>query len=183
MLAGLKLSRMVLSLSLAGCVASQSVNNSHTGQARAPAAAASAMLAEKAGTQTLNTAPGETFELAGYWVGTSTAFCNLNPAELDMRCNSINVITLSLFEDNNRMSGFYKCSFGNQDCRNQNDSGKVAAARMRGRRLEMRIAMPDLSSCIFEGAANSPASMQGTYFCYQGGGLMEQGRFEIRRRL
>ena len=175
--AGLKLSQLLLSLSLAGCVASQSADNLYSRDAGAPPAASATPAHHQ------SAAEPQPFELAGYWVGTTTAFCNLNPAEFDMRCNSINVITLSLFEDKNRMTGFYKCSFGNQDCRNQNDSGKVAAAKMRGRRLEMRIAMPDLSSCIFEGAANSPASMRGSYFCYQGGGLMEQGHFEIRRKL
>jgi len=182
MTSSLTWSRLLLSLSLAGCAASQGAESPQLARAGAPQAAAAAASQTPPANPSAAPSP-QPFELAGYWVGTTTAFCNLNPAEFDMRCNSINVITLSLFESNHRMSGFYQCSFGNQDCRNQNVSGKVAAAKMRGRRLEMRIAMPDLSSCIFEGAAQSPATMRGTYFCYQGGGLMEQGRFEIRRRL
>jgi hypothetical protein len=173
-----RLSSFLFSLAMAGCVAGQD----------APASHAEAIGESSAGISTpaaadTSKADSDAIALPGYWTGTTTAYCNLNPAEFDMRCNSINVITLSLLQDKDRVTGFYRCSFGNQDCRAQNDAGKVANASMRGRQLRMRIALPDLSSCIFQGKAVSPASIKGAYFCYQGGGLMEQGHFEIRRQL
>lgn len=178
----LLLSSLALSLSLVGCGAGQ---DAHTSQSElvGESPAASAPPIPQAGIPQATGDQHDSIRLAGFWTGTTTAFCNLNPAEIDTRCNSINVITLSLLQGEKGLTGFYKCSYGNQNCRNQNDSGKVAAGSMHGRRFLMRIALPDLSSCIFEGAANGLASIRGGYFCYQGGGLMEQGQFEIRRQL
>lgn len=178
----MRLSYFLLSFWLFGCVAGQNEQASHAELVGESSAAAFPPALPTASSQAVREKLG-TFELAGFWIGATTAFCNRNPAEFDMRCNTINVITLSLLQDKNRVGGFYKCSFGNQDCRDHNDTGKVAAASMRGSRLVMRIALPDLSSCIFQGTADSPASISGAYFCYQGGGLMEQGHFEIRRKL
>ncbi len=171
-------SSFLFSLAMAGCVAGQNAPTSDVeASGQTPAGVAAPAAASTSNTD------GDAIALPGYWTGTTTAYCNLNPAEFDTRCNSVNVISLSLLQDKDRVTGFYRCTFGNQDCRAQNDSGTVANASMSGRRLQMRIALPDLSSCIFQGKAVSPASIKGAYFCYQGGGLMEQGHFEIRRQL
>lgn len=182
MMSTVLVSALALSLSLVGCSVGQDRPTSQSDVAGESAPAGGAP-APQAGIAQTNGDQHDSIQLPGYWIGTTTAFCNLNPTEIDMRCNSINVISLSLLQEKKGVTGFYKCSFGNQNCRDQNDSGKVAAGSMHGRRFLMRIALPDLSSCIFEGTANGPGSIRGAYFCYQGGGLMEQGQFEIRRQL
>lgn len=182
MLSTFLLSALALSLSLVGCSVGQDPQTSQSDLV-GESAPAGGSPTPQAGILQASGDQHDAVQLPGYWIGTTTAFCNLNPTEIDMRCNSINVISLSLLQEKRGVTGFYKCSFGNQDCRDQNDSGKVAASSMHGRRFLMRVALPDLSSCIFQGTANSPASIRGAYFCYQGGGLMEQGKFEIRRQL
>ena len=174
----LRLASMLFSLLMLGCAAAQDASTVH-GEAVGRLAAAGAAPA-KPQTPSNGVTP---IELPGYWVGTTTAYCNLNPADFDMRCNNINRISLSFLQENDRVTGIYRCSFGNGECRAQNDAGKIANASMRGRALQMRIALPDLSSCIFQGKAVSPGAIKGAYFCYQGGGLMEQGHFEIWRQL
>ena len=169
--AGINPCAVLLSLSLAACGATPTVHASHPEQITGSSASATILPAPQTEVPIAEADKPDSFELAGFWVGTVTR-----------RLGSISVITLSLVEDEGRVRGFYKCSYGNQECRNQNDSGKVAAARMRGRRLELRIALPDLSSCIFHGAAVSSVSIRGGYSCYQGARLMEQGHFEITRR-
>lgn len=176
------LSALALSLSLVGCSIGQDPQTSQS-ELAGESAPASGPPRPQAGIPQAGEDQHDSIQLPGYWIGTTTAFCNLNPGEIDMRCNSINVISLSLLQEEKGVTGFYKCSFGNQSCRDQNDAGKVAASSMHGRRFLMRIALPDLSSCIFQGTANGPGSIRGAYFCYQGGGLMEQGQFEIRRQL
>ncbi|HTW88167.1 MAG TPA: hypothetical protein VMD75_09180 [Candidatus Binataceae bacterium] len=181
MVSSFLLTALALSLSLVGCSVGQDPQTLQSDVVGESAPAGGSPTA-RAGISQASDQQGS-IPLPGYWVGTTTAFCNLNPSEFDLRCNSTNVITLSLLQEEKGVTGFYKCSFGNQACRDQNDSGKVAASSMHGRRFQMRIALPDLSSCIFQGAANGPSSIRGAYFCYQGGGLMEQGQFQIRREL
>jgi hypothetical protein len=41
--------------------------------------------------------------------------------------------------------------------------------------------MPDGSSCLFNGAPTAANQIKGSYSCYQGGGLAEQGRFDVSR--
>ena len=94
---------------------------------------------------------------------------------------AINKISLTLIQNETKVMGFYKCSLGNQDCLHQNDSGNVSTGSVTSRRLAMRIGMPDGSSCIFNGAATASNTIRSSYSCYQGGGLVEMGRFEVRR--
>jgi hypothetical protein len=173
----LRLSFFLLSFSMVGCVAAQNAPTSRDDATGESPAGITTVTAKAPATS-----DGDAIALPGFWTGTTTAYCNLNPIEIDTRCNSINLISLSLEQEKGGVRGIYRCTIGNQECRAQNDAGKVANASMRGRRLQMRIALPDLSSCIFQGKAVSPATIKGGYFCYQGGGLMEQGHFEIWRR-
>lgn len=123
-----------------------------------------------------------TFDVSGVWDGRSVASCNsFNPMAFNTRCNAINTIALTLVQNDDKITGFYKCSIGNMDCRNQNDSGTIANGSMSNQRLALRIAMPDGSSCLFNGMPTAANQIRGSYTCYQGGGLAEQGRFEVGR--
>lgn len=122
-------------------------------------------------------------DATGLWQGTSRAGCqSLNPMGFNTRCSAINNIQLTLIQEGSKISGFYKCATGNQDCRNQNDSGTLGSGEMRsGSRVALRIAMPDGSSCLFNGVLVAANQMKGAYSCYQGGGLAEQGSFQVSR--
>jgi hypothetical protein len=122
------------------------------------------------------------FDASGVWDGQSVASCTaFNPLSFNTRCNAINKIAITMVMENAKITGFYKCSIGNMDCRNQNDSGTIASGSMEHGRLALRIGMPDGSSCIFNGVLTAANQIKGNYTCYQGGGLAEQGRFEIGR--
>jgi hypothetical protein len=122
------------------------------------------------------------FDASGVWDGQSVASCTaFNPLSFNTRCNAINKVTITMVQENAKITGFYKCSIGNMDCRNQNDSGTIATGSMQNGRLALRIGMPDGSSCLFNGVPTGANQIKGSYSCYQGGGLAEQGRFEVGR--
>ncbi len=122
------------------------------------------------------------FDFSGVWDGQSVASCTqFNPLSFNTRCNAINKIAITMVQENGKITGFYKCTIGNMDCRNQNDSGTIANGSIQNGRLALRIGMPDGSSCIFNGMPTGANQLKGNYTCYQGGGLAEQGRFEIAR--
>jgi hypothetical protein len=39
----------------------------------------------------------------------------------------------------------------------------------------------DLSNCYYNGMIMSPDSIRGGYSCYQGGGLLEEGNWDVQR--
>jgi hypothetical protein len=126
--------------------------------------------------------PRPVFDVSGVWDGKSVASClSYNPFAFNTRCNAINKITITMVMETAKITGFYKCSVGNMDCRDQNDSGTIANGKMEHGHLALRIAMPDGSSCIFNGTPTAANRISGSYACYQGGGLAEQGSFEIAR--
>ncbi|MGH7905634.1 MAG: hypothetical protein ACREP6_03310 [Candidatus Binataceae bacterium] len=120
--------------------------------------------------------------MTGMWEGSSRASCNaFNPMAFNTRCNAINRITLTMVQEGAKITGFYKCSVGTTDCRNQNDSGNIASGTDKNGRLSLRIMLPDGSSCIFNGAKVKHNVIAGSYSCYQGGGLVEQGSYAVKR--
>ena len=92
-------------------------------------------------------------------------------------------ITLQIFQQDSTLSGHYTCAMGTMVCRDSNNTGNIAAGTVRASSIGMRIMMPDGSSCLFNGrpASDNPNRLTGSYFCMQGGGYIEQGRFEVER--
>jgi hypothetical protein len=88
--------------------------------------------------------------------------------------------TLRLLQEGVKVSGLYKCGYGNMDCRNGNETGKVALGTMGTNILQMRVMMPDGSDCMFNGRPKGDA-IEGRYLCLQGGGLIERGIWRARR--
>jgi hypothetical protein len=122
------------------------------------------------------------FDPTGSWEGTLKAGClHFRPMMVNTRCSAVNNIALTMVDEPSGISGFYKCSIGTMECRNQNDSGKFADGSMTGTHLALRIAMEDGSSCLFDGNTIGANRIEGYYACYQGGGLEERGSFQIRR--
>jgi hypothetical protein len=118
-------------------------------------------------------------DVTGVWRGKSSAECGMLLPD-ETRCGAVNDITLTLLQQGAKVSGFYKCGYGNMDCRNGNDTGKVALGTMGTNLLQMRVMMPDGSDCIFNGRPMGNA-IDGSYLCLQGGGLIERGIWRAGR--
>jgi len=92
-------------------------------------------------------------------------------------------ITLQMFQQGSTLTGHYTCTTGTMVCRDSNTSGTIADAKVREGNVGMRVMMPDGSSCLFNGrpSQNGQNRLTGTFFCMQGGGYIEQGRFQVER--
>jgi hypothetical protein len=117
-------------------------------------------------------------DITGVWQGTTLASC---PQSLPSRCNAQQNVTITLLQGNDsKFTGKYKCSYGNMDCYHMNDQGKVIDVATIGKRMNIRVLMPDGTSCIFTGLDENQ-SVNGGYSCYQGGSQIEQGVWRARR--
>jgi hypothetical protein len=116
--------------------------------------------------------------LTGLWEGTSTATCV--PFQFNVgRCDAVMKITLEMFQQGSKLTGHYTCATGNMVCRDSNTTGTIADGKVRDGAAALRVMLPDGSSCLFNGRP-SHNTMTGSYFCLQGGGYVEQGRFQVQ---
>jgi predicted lipoprotein len=117
--------------------------------------------------------------VSGVWEGVSVSNCEDDPADFG-RCHAEQKITLTMFQSDNTVTGFYHCAYGNQVCRHMLETGTIRAGKFEHTRLMMRVMHEDGSMCFFTGRpANNEFS--GGYECLQGGGIIEQGVFQTRR--
>jgi hypothetical protein len=114
----------------------------------------------------------------GTWEGTTVARC---PGSIASRCGAQQKVSITLREaDNSTFTGSYACAYGNEDCYNTNNTGKVTDVTLTDSRITFRVIMPDATSCIFNGnVANN--TINGGYACYNGGLLLEQGSWLAHR--
>ena len=127
-------------------------------------------------------APGASAEsdFAGVWQGTTLASCAAF-AHLPSRCNAEQIVTITLLQSpDGKFTGRYTCAYGNMDCYHENDTGKIIDVGIAGKRMSVRVMMPDATSCIYTGI-NTNQAVNGGYTCYQGGGLIEEGSWQARR--
>jgi hypothetical protein len=109
----------------------------------------------------------------GVWEGTTLASCGT--MSLPTRCNAQQIVKITLVEgEDSKIGGFYKCSYGNMNCYNMNETGKVVAVTTNGSQLSLRVMMVDGTSCRFNGRVNNSAVLGG-YACYSGASQFEQG--------
>ena len=155
---------------LAGCSA-------ESGQANPPGPA-SATVGATTGAATASHTAGSR-DLGGVWEGTSLATCGVFVADQN-RCGAVNKVTFTFLQQGDDISGHYACNFGNQDCRNLDESGKIEDGRIKSTLLTLRVEMQDGSDCMFNGQPKGDA-IEGGYSCLQGGGLIEQGYWNVRR--
>jgi len=99
------------------------------------------------------------------------------------RCDAVVKITLKMFQQGSTLTGSYTCTTGTMVCRDSNSSGTIASGKVREGNVGLRVMMPDGSSCLFNGrpSQDKQNKLTGTYFCMQGGGYIEQGRFQVER--
>jgi hypothetical protein len=116
----------------------------------------------------------------GVWDGTTLASCN-PMLPFQSRCNAQQKVTITLVEDkSSKLGGYYKCAYGNMNCYNLNETGKVVDATLNGSRVSMRVIMRDGTTCRFSGL-DKGGDINGGYSCYSGGSLLEQGSWRARR--
>ena len=100
------------------------------------------------------------------------------------RCGAVNNITFTIIQDDSQVSGHYTCAIGTAICRNGNDAktGKITSGKVSGKQIRFSVLVPsDVSNCNYTGYSSEPGTMRGGYSCYQGGGLIEQGMFQVTR--
>jgi hypothetical protein len=152
---------------LAGCAASEPQQSASSNAESIPQAA-------QAGESTA----AQHSDLTGLWEGTSTASCM--PFQTDMgRCDAVMKITLEMSQQGSKLTGHYTCATGNMVYRDSNTTGTIADGKVRDGAAALRVMLPDGSSCLFNGRP-SRNTIAGSYFCLQGGGFIEQGRFQVQ---
>ncbi len=173
------LSGVLLAVIFLGCGASRSTESYSTQPGGSSATAATpAVQAPEA--QAQNSPSPQQPDFAGVWQGTTLANCGGN-SPLPSRCNALQNVTITLIEGpKSNLTGKYSCAYGNMDCYHANETGKVIGVSLTGARINIRIIMPDATSCIFTGR-NVNQTIDGGYTCYQGGSLIEQGSWRARR--
>ncbi|HEV3114521.1 MAG TPA: hypothetical protein VGY99_28880 [Candidatus Binataceae bacterium] len=118
--------------------------------------------------------------VTGTWRGTSTTYCGMMLLEKG-RCGAVQRISFTLFQDGADVKGTYRCAVGNMVCRGMDDSGPVVSSSVSGTLARLRVMLTtDGSSCIFDGHFKGE-SADGNFFCYQGGGLVEEGQWKLAR--
>ena len=122
----------------------------------------------------------ESPDVTGVWEGTSIADCIGVQLQSLGRCQALQNITLTMFEQDHKVTGYYSCAFGTEDCRNQIEHGVIRAGTMKGRRLWMRVMLEDGSACYFTGIPIG-GDMEGRYRCWGGDTTLEKGVFRARR--
>lgn len=121
-----------------------------------------------------------TVDVTGTWQGATVTSCGVLLLEKG-RCGAVERITFTLFQDGADVKGTYHCATGTMICRNLNDHGQVVSSSVSGSLARLRVMMPeDVSSCIFDGHFQAESG-GGSFFCYQGGGLVEQGQWKVAR--
>jgi hypothetical protein len=121
-----------------------------------------------------------TVNVTGTWRGTTTTYCGVMLLEKG-RCGAVERISFTLFQNGADVNGTYHCAIGNMICRNMDDSGAVVSSSVTGSLARLRVMLSsDGSSCIFDGHFQQE-SAGGSFFCYQGGGLVEQGQWKVAR--
>jgi hypothetical protein len=126
-----------------------------------------------------NASAGKSGGVVGVWEGLSRANCGFMTSPFH-RCNAEQKITLTLIEGSSGLTGFYRCAYGNSTCLGQNETGKVVSAKIKSEQLTARVAMPDGTSCLYNGRTTGN-DINGGYSCYGGGGLIESGSWRGRR--
>ncbi|MBV8356424.1 MAG: hypothetical protein JO189_00600 [Deltaproteobacteria bacterium] len=131
------------------------------------------------GAQAASSADAES-GFAGVWQGTTLASCAAF-AHLPSRCDAEQAVTITLLQSpDGKFTGRYTCAYGNMDCYHENTTGKVIDVTVTGARMNIRVLMPDATSCIYTGI-NMNQAINGGYTCYQGGGLIEEGSWRAHR--
>jgi hypothetical protein len=117
--------------------------------------------------------------ITGVWQGSSFADCPILTTTTPGRCGAMQYITLTMLQDGPRISGSYRCAFGNENCRDLAETGVIRNGQMTARLLRIAVMLEDGSMCRFTGMPHNGV-IEGRYQCHWGG-PMEQGAFRVER--
>jgi hypothetical protein len=118
-------------------------------------------------------------DVTGVWQGRSIADCWMVTLTNPGRCSAMQKITLTMFQDGQRVTGSYRCSFGNENCRGLAETGVIRSGEMHHRLLRIRVMLDDGSMCFFTGMPQKD-TLNGRYEC-QWEGPREEGSFHAER--
>lgn len=133
-------------------------------------------------TLTAGTLQHSELDLNGKWQGITRVMC-IPGTYAPGRCNALNYITLNIQQQGGEIHGSYTCRIDTTVCRDNGitSRGTIITGTLKEQRLSLRIFFPDdSSSCLYTGLS-SYTEAGGTYTCYQGGGLMEIGHWQLNR--
>ena len=118
--------------------------------------------------------------VSGLWSGTTLVTpCGFSGG----RCNAQNKITLKLTEQDSGITGNYTCAYGTMICRKggADNMGKIVWGRTAGNQIRLSLMIPaDVSNCYYNGIRTSATTMRGTYMCFNGGALVEEGIWNVK---
>jgi hypothetical protein len=81
------------------------------------------------------------------------------------RCNAEQKVTITLVQGpDSTITRQYSYSYGNMNCYHANDTGRIAGVSINRTRMNVRVIMPDGTSCIFIGR-NLDQTINGGYSC------------------
>ncbi len=123
-------------------------------------------------------------DIAGFWHGTTRSTCESIIGPAFGRCSAINDVTFAVEQNEQNFRGIFTCRYGNYNCRHMMESGNIVAGEINGRRVMLRVVMPDDgSSCIYSGmlASSENAKIDGGFTCIQGGSLVDKGNWHIEK--
>lgn len=120
-----------------------------------------------------------TSNITGVWQGRSFADCPIITTTNPGRCGAMQLITLTMFENGGHITGSYRCSYGNENCRDEAETGVIRNGQMTRRLLRIAVMLEDGSMCRFTGMPQNGV-LEGRYQCHWGG-PMEQGGFRVER--
>ena len=106
--------------------------------------------------------------VSGVWEGTGLTDCTA--LQFANRCNAVVNVTLTMLQEQERVTGFYRCATGTVMCRQFLDTGVIKAGSMTGRLLRFRVMLDDGESCIFQ-ATPQPDRIAGAYLCLNGAAI------------
>jgi hypothetical protein len=117
--------------------------------------------------------------LTGVWQGNSVAACWQVTMDNPGRCAARQVITLTMFQDGQTITGHYRCHFGNQECRGLAETGIIRDGHVSNHLMRIRVMLDDDSMCFFTAMPHNDV-LEGSYQC-QWGGPIEFGTFRAER--
>lgn len=126
-------------------------------------------------------ASAQATNVTGLWSGTTL----VTPCDFAIsgRCNAQNNITLKLAQQNSQITGSYTCATGTMICRNggADNTGNVQWGRISGNLIRLSLIIPaDASNCYYNGMLASANAMHGTYMCFNGGAMVEEGTWDVK---
>jgi hypothetical protein len=119
-------------------------------------------------------APGKaSYNLVGVWFGTLGVSCVGS-------CLREPEISFTLFQQQAGISGFYRCWWGSNECRDPDEGGSVTIPDPQSAPLLIRVTSKEGSRCLFQGLPYGD-EIEGGRICFSSRGSISNGRWRVQR--